>query len=322
MKRIRIALLVVLSMLISVNVAFACCIDECCTNLSNQQTMEETCPCLMNGSECPCVSGGEGCICASPCPCSETDPEKRLELLENRLNAVFEKNADLWNRFFGMMNKQPDMGMSYADYLTEQLEASKDNFTNEEYELLQLDIETIRNLDSQISELSEVIASTNQNAGEDMSEKFPAFEGMDLNGNSVTDELFGENAVTVINFWFSTCSPCIDELDELNALNEKLRQNGGEVIGINADTIGGNESMISQAKAILEKKGAEYRNIYFSADSDAGQLTYSITAFPTTMVVDRGGNIVGEPILGGINNENQMNTLQSLINEVLEKDNR
>ena len=149
---------------------------------------------------------------------------------------------------------------------------------------------------------------------------FPAFEGKDLDGNPVTSELFKNNAVTVVNFWFSACAPCIAELSELNALNEELKLKGGAVIGINADTIGGDESMIMEARNILEKKGAAYQNVYFPVESEAGKLTYSITAFPTTMVVDRNGNIVGEAILGGINNETQMKVLQDLIDETLARD--
>lgn len=72
-----------------------------------------------------------------------------------------------------------------------------------------------------------------------------------------------------------------------------------------------------EARSILEKKGAMYQNIYFPVESEAGQLTYSITAFPTTVVVDRNGNMVGEPILGGINSERQMTKLQALIDEAL-----
>ena len=155
---------------------------------------------------------------------------------------------------------------------------------------------------------------------DDMSMMFPAFEGMDLDGNPVTNELFKNNSVTVVNFWFSGCAPCIAELGELNALNETLEEKGGAVIGINADTIGGDESMIAEAKSILEKKGAMYQNIYFPVDSEAGQLTYSIMAFPTTVVVDRSGNVVGEAILGGINNEAQMKALQSIIDETLARD--
>ena len=149
---------------------------------------------------------------------------------------------------------------------------------------------------------------------------FPAFEGMDLDGNPVTSELFKNNAVTVVKFWFSTCAACIAELGDVNALNEELKMKGGAVIGINADTIGGDEKMIMEARELLERKGAKYQNIYFPVESAAGQLTYSIVAFPTTVVVDRSGRIVGEAILGGINNDAQMKALQALIDETLMKD--
>ena len=71
---------------------------------------------------------------------------------------------------------------------------------------------------------------------------------------------------------------------------------------------------------ILETKGAKYRNIYFDSDSDAGKFALGVTAFPTTYVIDRNGNIVGEALLGGINNDDNLNTLQSTIDEVLAKD--
>lgn len=379
MKKNWIALLLALCMLTTtMGAASACCADACCTGASGMdeaQTMEETCPCMMDGkgvNGCPCVSDmcgedclcmdgkscmqdgmrADGCMCEKQCACENecACAEKKLEMLTAEMNAVFEKNMDLWNRFFGMMDKQPDMDMSYADYLTEQLETSKEKFTEEEYTLLLEDIETIRRLDAEMERLAPkdamaadsdmavesgmvtadggtvmgsegmTMADGSVDDNDDSSEKFPAFEGTDLEGNPVTSELFKENSVTVVNFWFSACAPCIAELGELNELNEELKLKGGAVIGINADTIGGDESMIMEARQILEKKGAAYQNIYFSADSEAGQLTYSITAFPTTVVVDRNGRMVGEPILGGINNESQMKALQDLIDETLARD--
>ena len=379
MKKTWIALLLALCMLTTtMGAASACCADACCTGASGMdeaQTMEETCPCMMDGkgvNGCPCVSDmcgedclcmdgkscmqdgmrADGCMCEKQCACENecACAEKKLEMLTAEMNAVFEKNMDLWNRFFGMMDKQPDMDMSYADYLTEQLEMMKEKFTEEEYTLLLEDIETIRRLDAEMERLAPkdamaadsdmavesgmvtadggmvmgnegmTMADGSVDDNDDSSEKFPAFEGTDLEGNPVTSELFKENSVTVVNFWFSACAPCIAELGELNELNEELKLKGGAVIGINADTIGGDESMIMEARQILEKKGAAYQNIYFSADSEAGQLTYSITAFPTTVVVDRNGRMVGEPILGGINNESQMKALQDLIDETLARD--
>ena len=380
MKKTWIALLLALCMLTTIGAASACCSDSCCmspSGMDETQTMEETCPCMMDGkgvNGCPCVSDmcgedcmcmdgkacmqdgmcADGCMCEKQCACENecACAEKKLEMLEAELNDVFEANMDLWDRFFGMMDKQPDMDMSYADYLAEQLEMMKENFTEDEYKLLQQDIETIRRLDEEMYKLEEMLmqnegmaadsdmamesdmvtadggmvmgnegtAMADDSMEDDSSEKFPAFEGTDLEGNPVTSELFKENSVTVVNFWFSTCAPCIAELGELNELNEELKLKGGAVIGINADTIGGDESMIREARSILEKKGAAYQNIHFSADSEAGKLTYSITAFPTTVVVDRSGRIVGEPILGGINNEAQMKALQDLIDETLARD--
>ena len=376
MKKTWIALLLALCMLTTIGAASACCSDSCCmspSGMDETQTMEETCPCMMDGkgvNGCPCVSDmcgedcmcmdgkacmqdgmcADGCMCEKQCACENecACAEKKLEMLEAELNDVFEANMDLWDRFFGMMDKQPDMDMSYADYLAEQLEMMKENFTEDEYKLLQQDIETIRRLDEEMERLmpkdamatdsdmalesgmvaadggmvmgNEDTVMPDDSMEDDSSEKFPAFEGTDLEGNPVTSELFKENSVTVVNFWFSTCAPCIAELGELNELNEELKLKGGAVIGINADTIGGDESMIMEARSILEKKGAAYQNIHFSTDSEAGKLTYSITAFPTTVVVDRSGRIIGEPILGGINNEAQMKALQDLIDETLSRD--
>ena len=363
MKKTWIALFLALCMLTTLTAASACCAEP--SDMDKTQTMEETCPCMMDGKGvdgCVCMKGmcDEKCGCGETCDCAE----KKLEMLTAEMNGVFEANMDLWNKFFGMLDKQPDMDMTYADYLTEQLEAAKESFTEDEYKLLQQDIETIRRLDAEMDMLmpegdmtadsdmmmdssmvtaeggmvmgNEGMAMADDNMDKDMMDdnmadkdmmmeddsavKFPAFEGKDLDGNPVTSELFKNNAVTVVNFWFSACAPCIGELGELNALNEELKLKGGAVIGINADTIGGDESMIMEARNILEKKGAAYQNVYFPVESEAGKLTYSITAFPTTMVVDRNGNIVGEAILGGINNETQMKVLQDLIDETLARD--
>ena len=354
MKKTWIALFLALCMLTTLTAASACCAEP--SDMDKTQTMEETCPCMMDGKGvdgCACMKGmcDEKCGCGETCDCAE----KKLEMLTAEMNGVFEANMDLWNKFFGMLDKQPDMDMTYADYLTEQLEAAKESFTEDEYKLLQQDIETIRRLDAEMDMLmpegdmtadSDMMMDSSMVTAEggmvmgnegmamadgvtddmdmsmedDSSEKFPAFEGLDLDGNPVTSELFKENSVTVVNFWFSACAPCIAELSELNALNEELKLKGGAVIGINADTIGGDESMIMEARNILEKKGAAYQNVYFPVESEAGKLTYSITAFPTTMVVDRNGNIVGEAILGGINNETQMKVLQDLIDETLARD--
>ena len=109
-------------------------------------------------------------------------------------------------------------------------------------------------------------------------------------------------------------------MDDLDALNQRIKEQGGEVIGVNTETLDGNADNIATAKKILESAGASFRNIYFDPDSEAGKFALGIMAFPTTYVMDRQGNIVGEPIMGGIDQEANMTTLEKLIADAVASD--
>ena len=151
--------------------------------------------------------------------------------------------------------------------------------------------------------------------------KFPAFEGKDLDGNTVkSSDLFSGNAVTVVNFWFTTCGPCVGELGDLDALNKELSGKGGALIGINAFTLDGNEAAISDAKDVLTQSGATYQNVYFDSGSEAGKFVENIYAYPTTYVVNRSGRIVGDPIVGAITSKAQADALQAQIDKALAAD--
>lgn len=149
-------------------------------------------------------------------------------------------------------------------------------------------------------------------------EAFPSFEGQDLDGNPVDSAtLFANNAVTVVNFWFTTCKPCVGELPDLEALHQELAKKGGAVIGINAFTLDSNAKEIEDAKSVLEQQGVSYQNIWFASNSDAGLFTAGLYAFPTTYVVDRNGRIVGDPIVGAISSDAQRKKLNALIDQAL-----
>ena len=252
--------------------------------------------------------------------------DAKIQDLAKQENAIIEENADLWQKLFDAMDGMRDelpQETNYGSYLLSGIELVKDQFTDDEVKTLTDGAEKIRDLENEIQPLQEQYAALQPaddgNAGAG-AQAFPAFTGKDLDGNDVDSSLFSSNAVTVVNFWFSGCAPCVTELGELNALNEKLKEQGGAVIGINTDTLDGNEEQISEAKGILEKKEAAYQNIYFDSDSEAGKFASGIMAFPTTYVVDRSGSIVGEALLGGIDNEDNMATLQTIIDQVLAAD--
>ncbi|MFR1633987.1 MAG: redoxin domain-containing protein [Oscillospiraceae bacterium] len=262
------------------------------------------------------------------------------ELLE-RENALLSENAELWEKVFMEADKGMAMiedGKNYGDFLLKTIEDAKEEFSDEEYEWLKESATEISNIENKLTELEEKYPEIMQKSmdgdmsvpgGSDMTmppddgsmQKFPAFEGKDLDGNTVkSDELFSGNAVTVVNFWFTTCNPCVGELAELDALNKELAEKGGSLIGVNTFTLDGDEAAISEAKDVLAKKGATYQNVYFDSDGEAGKFTTNIFAYPTTYVVDRSGNIVGEPIVGAITEKKQAETLQKLIEQTLAAD--
>ena len=262
------------------------------------------------------------------------------ELLE-RENALLSENAELWEKVFMAADKGMTMqedGKNYGDFLLKTIEDAKEEFSDEEYKWLKESATEISNIENKLTELEEkypeivqqsVDGDMSMPAGSDTStppddgsmQKFPAFEGKDLDGNTVkSDELFSANAVTVVNFWFTTCNPCVGELGELDALNKELANKGGALIGINSFTLDGDEKAIAEAKEVLAKKGATYQNIYFGSGGDAGKFVENVFAYPTTYVVDRSGNIVGEPIVGAVTGKTQAEALQAQIDKALAAD--
>ncbi|WP_417405759.1 TlpA family protein disulfide reductase [Hominenteromicrobium sp.] len=264
-------------------------------------------------------------------------------------NAILSENTALWEKVFMAADKGMTMqedGKNYGDFLLSTIESAKDQFTADELKLIQGEAEKIRDIETKLTMIEEKYPEAAQEstdgamsvpAGNDTTtppddgsmqksddgsmQKFPTFEGKDLDGNTVkSDELFSANAVTVVNFWFTTCSPCVGELAELDALNKELAEKGGALIGVNTFTLDGDEAAISEAKDVLAKKGATYQNVYFNSDGEAGKFTTNIFAYPTTYVVDRNGNIVGEPIVGAITEKNQAEKLQKFIDQALAAD--
>ena len=285
------------------------------------------------------MSGGGSAMTSEP----KTDEEAltlHKELLEQE-NAILSENTELWEKVYMEADKGMAMiedGKNYGDFLLDTVEAAKEQFTDKEYEWLKESTTEISNIENKLTELEKKYPEIMQKsmdgdmsmpAGSDTSnppddgsmQKFPAFEGKDLDGNTVkSEELFSGNAVTVVNFWFTTCNPCVGELAELDALNKELAEKGGSLIGVNTFTLDGDKTAISEAKDVLAKKGATYQNVYFDSDGEAGKFTTNIFAYPTTYVVDRSGNIVGEPIVGAVTGKAQAEALQAQIDKALAAD--
>lgn len=201
-------------------------------------------------------------------------------------------------------------------HIFQRLRTNKDKFTADELKILKDGANQIKEIEGKLTILEQKYPGCGSKPSEgesvdaesagmvsDNSEltKFPSFKGKDLDGNDVnSDDIFSSNNVTVINFWFTTCNPCVGELGDLEKLNKELAEKGGTVMGINSFTLDGDKTAISEAKDVLTKKGITYKNVWFDSNSEAGKFASGLYSYPTTYVVDKNGNIVGQPIVGAI----------------------
>lgn len=288
-------------------------------------------------------------------PGNATEAAELYQALMAQENDILAEDSALWEKVFLSIDKDQqklDEGADYGDYLLKAIDGAKEQFSADELARLNAAAEKIKKIEGKLSALEEKYpdcvtqpddsasagaagesvsagsagmtggsantAGGNAGTAGDSADAFPSFEGQDLDGNPVDSAtLFSNNAVTVVNFWFTTCKPCVGELPDLEALHQELAKKGGAVIGINAFTLDSNAKEIEDAKSILEQQGVTYPNIWFASNSDAGLFTAGLYAFPTTYVVDRNGRIVGDPIVGAISSDAQMKKLNALIDQAL-----
>ena len=230
------------------------------------------------------------------------------------LQSEAEKIRDIGNKLAALEEKYPEI-------MQKSLDSDMNMPTGKDMDMMPDSGSTDNKTDSGNTGNKTDSGSTGSKTDDSSLPKFPAFEGKNLDGNTVkSSDLFSGNAVTVVNFWFTTCGPCVGELGDLDALNKELSGKGGALIGINAFTLDGNEAAISDAKDVLTQSGATYQNVYFDSGSEAGKFVESIYAYPTTYVVNRSGRIVGDPIVGAITSKAQADALQAQIDKALAAD--
>lgn len=270
-------------------------------------------------------------------PSDLEDATALYQKLMQKENEILSSNSQLWEKVFLSANKDSSKiedGTNYGDFLLNTIENGKDNFTADELKILKDGANQIKEIEGKLTILEQKYPGCGSKPSEGESvdaesagmvsnnsklTKFPSFKGKDLDGNDVnSDDIFSSNKVTVINFWFTTCNPCVGELGDLEKLNKELAQKGGTVIGINSFTLGGDKTAISEAKDVLTKKGITYKNVWFDSNSEAGKFASGLYSYPTTYVVDKNGNIVGQPIVGAITSSSQAKQLNKLIDQAIE----
>ena len=121
------------------------------------------------------------------------------------------------------------------------------------------------------------------------------FTTTDLDGNTLTsEELFGENTITMVNLWGVWCPNCVNEMEELARIHERLQEKGCGIVGIEWEQNPG-EEIYQQARDLMEEKGTNYPSVLMPEDNE---LLNGVSSYPATFFVDREGTILTKPILG------------------------
>ncbi len=145
----------------------------------------------------------------------------------------------------------------------------------------------------------QVSESTSQDGGaaqKEDSTKFPVFTATDLEGNTVTESIFSEKDLTVLNIWGTFCNPCVGEMPELGEWAKEMPENV-QLVGLIIDINGEEDTEHHDfAVDITQNAGADFTQMI--ANQDFAPVLKEVMGVPTTMFIDQDGNIVGDPILG------------------------
>lgn len=252
---------------------------------------------------------------------ASTNVDDKIAELTNKENDILANNKDLWNKVFEKADKESaekSKELHYNEYLSALIEKSKDDLSEDELKKLNKGLEEIKTIEKEITKLkNDVEKLPSSDKKTESRTKFPAFKSKTLDGQEVSNDIFKDKKVTLVNFWFNGCAPCVRELPELQKLNDEIEKNSGQVIGINTEAMVGNDDAIKEAKEILNKQGIKYKNISLDQSSDLGEYAGKIMSFPTSVLIDKDGNIVGDPIVGGIDNEKVMKDVKDRMDKII-----
>ncbi len=131
-----------------------------------------------------------------------------------------------------------------------------------------------------------VLASLISNFLIAQTDQIPAINLKLADGTETTVQEIIKSGPVLIDFWALWCAPCIKAMRHLDDLQEKYRDQGFTVLGINLDT----ERSRSKVRSYIRSKGYG-----FTVALDPSQESYrrlNGATMPFTLLVDGAGNIV------------------------------
>lgn len=147
-------------------------------------------------------------------------------------------------------------------------------------------------------------------------ETFSKMNTTDLDGNTVDSSIFAKNKITLVNAWNIGCTPCINELPELEKINDAFAEKGAAFIGLYNDLGSGiSEREMNAIKDILKNADATFTQLRVDGTLADDSMIYNMMVFPTTYVVNSEGEII-DTIEGSNDYEGWKSVIESYLEQV------
>ncbi len=176
-------------------------------------------------------------------------------------------------------------------------------------------VKEIQEIKAEITEMADY-GQANSGAGRQPTSSVSTvgeFSTQDVNGNTVTQDIFKEHKLTMVNVFTTWCSPCVQEMPDLEKLYQQMKDRNVGVVGVVLDVLDEKgeivEKDLEQAQLLVQKTGVTYPVILPDSTYLNGRLM-SIEAFPESFFVDQNGNIVGETYSGSGSLEDWLGTVE------------
>lgn len=151
------------------------------------------------------------------------------------------------------------------------------------------------------TEVGQNTSDVSESQEEKTADTVGTFNTTDILGTAYTEKIFEDSELTMVNVFTTWCTPCVEELPELEKLYQAMKGKGVKVVGIVMDTVNENgkqdQEIIEKAKVLKERTGVTYPLLIPDAANLNGRLS-GINSYPETFFVDKDGNIVGESYNG------------------------
>ena len=145
------------------------------------------------------------------------------------------------------------------------------------------------------------------------------FETTGIDGKTYTEKVFSDYDLTLVNCFTTWCSPCVNEMPDLDKLYQEMKEKGVGVVGMVIDSVGEDgttdEDTVKKAQILKEKTGVTYPLLIPDAGNMNGRIS-GLSSFPESFFVDKDGNIVGDPIMGSRNLEDWKTAVEDALEKI------